>query len=81
MIGLPIFMIAGIYISVSDRKRADTFLYVPLIFALGFCFGLMYLDTYLSRNYELVYTISIMLNYGPFFVSVIWLTAALFGVE
>ena len=50
MIGLPVFMIAGIYISVSDRKRADTFLYVPLIFALGFCFGLMYLESYLSNQ-------------------------------
>ena len=80
IIGIPIFLIFGVFVAVSDRNITDTMLYVPLFFGLIPILVFIKLGFYLN-DYVAVDSILYVLMVLPVFTLVVWLTLALFGLE
>lgn len=79
-IGMPLFLIIGIYISSSTRSMANTFLWMPLIFGAGPSSAVLFLYKQYQNELE-QYSLGENIIYIPIFVMVLWISLALFGIE
>lgn len=80
VIAIPLFLIIGIYIAVSNRGPQETFLLMPFVFGAAPTFGCIKLANALA-DYTNISAILGIIQAAPVLLTTVWLTLALYGVE
>lgn len=80
IIGIPIYLFAGILIAINNRLPSRTFLLTPLVFGGPLIFALIKLGIEISDFEETIPIIDVI-YYSPLVLLIIWLTLNLIGIE